>query len=44
VDFLPVLLRELVNVYVVLLLGDVLDASKHEDVNIENKHGVASSW
>jgi len=44
VDFLPVLLRELVNVYVVLLLGDVLDASEHEDVNTKNKHGVASPW
>lgn len=35
-NFLPILLGELININVIFLLYDVLNTTEHEDVVVEN--------
>lgn len=43
-DLAPLLFVALVNIDIVLFLGHVLDASKHEQVVLVVDHRVAASW
>lgn len=43
-DLTPLLFFTLVNVDIVLFLGDILDASKHEEVVLVVYHRMTASW
>lgn len=43
-DLAPLLFLALVNVDIVLFLGDILDASEHEEVALVVYHRVTASW
>lgn len=42
-DFPPIFSPEIINVDIIFFLGDILDASEHKDVIMENQHRMTST-